>query len=73
MWNVVKIGILRHFVEILRTERQFIASVVRDGEDSCDVIVTVTNVTDDVVEDDLLVVIEGGLTGQLNTECHIWK
>ena len=63
MWNVVKIGILRHFVEILRTQRQFIASVVRNGEDSSDVIVSVTNVTIDDIEYDPL----SGIN------CYDWK
>ena len=35
-----------------RYQRKRVRSVMRDGEDSCDVVVTVTNVTGDIVEYD---------------------
>ena len=35
MWNVVKIGILRHFVEILRTQRQFMLLLMTSNMTLC--------------------------------------
>ena len=51
-------------------QRQVVRSVVRDGEDSSDVIVSVTSVTSDDIEDDPLSGINRYLIGKLDIEYH---
>ena len=56
-----------------RNQRKLVRSVMWRGEDSCRVIVTVTNVIDDVVEHDFVVSVELNLSGKLNVERHIYR
>ena len=54
-------------------QRQFIRSVVRDGEVPGSTVVSVANVTVNVVEDDLVIPIDRYLTVQPSTEHNLWN
>ena len=60
-------SVLRH-----RHQCKRVRSVVRDGEDSRGIVVTVTNVTDDVVKQQRVSRIERNMSGDLNAEGDVW-
>ena len=49
----------------------FVASVVRDGEDSSDVVVSVAKVTFDVIKDDFVSNVDNRPFAQHCIECHL--
>ena len=60
-------SVLRH-----RLQRKRVRSIVRDDEDSRGIVVTVTNVTDDVVKQQRVSRIERNMSGDLNAEGDVW-
>ena len=51
-----------------RNQRKRVRSVRGRCEDSCDVIISVAHVTDDVVKENFLSLTEGNSSGELNVE-----